>query len=73
MKILNKQRCIICGKPQNDGIMINGRGICSNCEQRIINSKSGTDFYDFYKSCIRKRIVHYMIRGEDFNCKDYHC
>ncbi|SHI02284.1 sigma factor G inhibitor Gin [Clostridium grantii] len=73
MKYLNKQSCIICGKPLNDGIMINGRGICINCEKRIINSKTGTDFYDYYEKCIRRKIVHYMSKGEDFDCPDYHC
>jgi hypothetical protein len=73
MKYFNKQSCIICGKPLNDGIMINGRGICINCEKRIINSKTDTDFYDYYERCIRKKIVHYMVKGEDFDCPDYPC
>jgi Inhibitor of sigma-G Gin. len=68
---MQKRKCIICGKPLNNGIMINGRGICKNCEDRIAHSESGTDFYEYYKSCIRKRIVHYMIRGVEYNCQNY--
>lgn len=68
---MQKQKCIICGKPLNDGIMIKGRGICKNCEERIIRSETGTDFYEYYKSCIKKTIAHYMIRGVNYNWQNY--
>ncbi|MCY6484777.1 sigma factor G inhibitor Gin [Clostridium aestuarii] len=68
---MQKRKCIICRKPLNDGIMINGRGICKNCEERIINSENGTDFYEYYINCIKKTIVHYMIRGVDYKCQNY--
>lgn len=68
---MQKQRCIICGKPLNNGIMINGRGICKCCEERITRSESGTDFYEYYKGCIRKTIAYHMVRGVDYNCRNY--
>lgn len=68
---MQKRKCIICGKPLNDGIMINGRGICKSCEDRITHAESGTDFYEYYKCCIRKAIAHHMIRGVDYKCQNY--
>lgn len=68
---MQKRKCIICGKPLNDGIIINGRGICKNCEERIINSQSGTDFYEYYKSCIKKAIPNYIIRGVSYKWQNY--
>lgn len=70
---MKKQCCIICRKPLNDGIIINGRGICKNCESRIINSYRGTDFYDYYKECIKKSVVNPMLKNEEcISCQDYH-
>jgi len=54
---MNKQNCIVCRKPLNNGIMINGRGICKCCEERLINVQVGTDFYQYYKKCIRKTMI----------------
>ncbi|MCY6354792.1 sigma factor G inhibitor Gin [Clostridium sp. ZS2-4] len=68
---MRKQKCIICGKPLNDGIMIYGRGICKCCEERITNAEIGTDFYEYYIQCIKKAIAHYMIRGVDYRCQNY--
>ncbi len=69
---MGKQVCIVCGKPLNDGIMIYGRGICRCCENRLINIERDTDFYEYYKECIRKTIVQLVIRGEGANCQSYH-
>lgn len=69
---MKKQRCIICGKPLNNGIMIYGRGICRRCEHRMINLNEETDFYIYYKQCIKKAIVQAVIRGEELNCQNYH-
>lgn len=68
---MQKRKCIICGKPLNDGIMINGRGICKNCEQRVIQAESGTDFYEYYKGCIKKTITKKMIKGVDSSCENF--
>ena len=67
---MKKQTCIICGKPQTDGIIINNRRICKTCEQRIINLKPGNDFYEHYKNCIKKVISKW--RGAEDNCQNYH-
>ncbi|MBC2581242.1 sigma factor G inhibitor Gin [Clostridium sp. DJ247] len=69
---MKKQSCIICGKPLNNGIIIYGRRICKSCEERVINSDVNTDFYSYYKDCIRKSIVQSVIRGEEINCQNYH-
>jgi predicted methyltransferase len=52
-----KQRCIICRKALNNGIIINGRVICKSCEGRVVNSKINTDFYNYYRDCIKKTLV----------------
>nr|WP_242946934.1 sigma factor G inhibitor Gin [Clostridium haemolyticum] len=52
-------------------MMINGRGICKNCEGRIINSQSGTDFYEYYMCCIKKAIPHNIIRGVVYKWQNY--
>ncbi len=69
---MNKHNCIICGKPSNDGIIINGIGICKNCEERLVNSNIETDFYSYFKECIRKSIVQSLLKGADTNCQNYH-
>lgn len=68
---MKKQYCIICGKPLNSGIILNGKGICNDCEKRMINSKMNTDFYEFYKDCIRKNLVHTIIKDEEIKCQNY--
>jgi len=69
---MKKQSCIICRKPLNDGIMINGRGICRCCEERITKADVETDFYQFYKECIKKNLTEPMLRGVDSSCQNYH-
>lgn len=69
---MKKQKCIICGKPQDDGIIIYGRRICRCCEQRLINLDSNNDFYNYYKDSIKKTIVQFIIRGEEISCQNYH-
>lgn len=70
---MKKQRCIICGKPLKHGIIIKGRGICDLCEKRVITIKRDTDFYNYYKKCIKRRIVEPCItKGVEINCQDYH-
>lgn len=66
-----KRCCIICRKPLNNGIMISGRGICKCCEERMISTAMDTDFYNYYKNCIKKNIAEAVIRGEENNCQDY--
>lgn len=68
---MKKQSCIICGKPLNSGIMIYGRGICQCCEERLIYLELDTDFYTYYKECLRKNVVQVVIRGEKLNCQNY--
>ena len=69
---MKKLCCIICRKPLNDGIMINGRGICKCCEDRLVRAQANTDFYEYYKHCIKKTVAEPMLRGEDTNCQNYH-
>ena len=69
---MKRQGCIICRKPLNSGIMVNGKRICKSCEERLINAEMDTDFYEYYKDCIRKTIVQTELRGEDTRCQSYH-
>jgi DNA-directed RNA polymerase subunit RPC12/RpoP len=68
---MKKQVCIICGKPLNDGIIIYGKGICPCCEKRLMNMDRDTDFYEYYKECIRRNIAELVIREEEINCQNY--
>lgn len=67
---MNK-KCIICRKPLDDGIIIYGRGICENCEKRLLTIETNTDFYEFYKNCIKKNVVQLIPRGVSDKCQDY--
>lgn len=69
---MKKMNCIICGKPLNDGIIINGRGICKSCEERMIKTDVNTDFYNYFIESIKKTIVQYLIKGAEYNCQNYH-
>ena len=69
---MKKHNCTICGKSLNGGIIVNGTGICKNCEERLINTQVETDFYTYYKDCIRKTIVQSLIREAEINCQNYH-
>lgn len=69
---MRKVNCTICGKALNGGIIVNGTGICKNCEERIINTEVETDFYTYYKDCIRKTIVQSLIKEAEINCQNYH-
>lgn len=63
--------CIICRKPLNNGIIVYGKGICENCEKRLLTIDEETDFYDFYKNCIKKNLVQLISGGVNDNCRDY--
>ncbi|WP_027633520.1 sigma factor G inhibitor Gin [Clostridium hydrogeniformans] len=55
---MGKNLCILCRKPLTDGIIVNGRCICSKCEIKIVNLKYyNTDFYNYYKDRIKKHIA----------------
>ncbi len=63
--------CIICRKPLNNGIIVYGKGICETCEKRLLVIDRETDFYDFYKNCIKKNLVQLIPGGVNDNCRDY--
>ncbi|MCM0647082.1 sigma factor G inhibitor Gin [Clostridium swellfunianum] len=69
---MKRHTCIICRKPLNSGIIVNGKRICKSCEERLINAEIGTDFYEYYKNCIKKTIVYTELKGEDSRCQNYH-
>lgn len=56
--------CILCKKPLNDGIIINGRGICKSCIERMINLESNNDFYEYYKKCMKRYIVADLLKRD---------
>lgn len=57
-----KRRCIVCKKPINDGIIINSKAICKCCEEKLINSYVQTDFYEYYKECIKKSVIEPLLK-----------
>ncbi|CAM2903540.1 sigma factor G inhibitor Gin [Hathewaya histolytica] len=65
---MKKKSCIICRKPLNDGIMIKGRRICSDCEARLIKEDINTDFYEYFKDRIKRSITRYTIKGVEKEC-----
>lgn len=69
---MKRQPCIICRKPLNSGIIVNGKRICKSCEERMVNAEMDTDFYEYYKDCIKKTIVQTALKGEDIKCQSYH-
>jgi hypothetical protein len=52
--------------------MVNGKRICKSCEERLVSAEMGTDFYEYYKDCIRNTIVQAELKGEDTRCQSYH-
>lgn len=54
---MKKYNCIICRRPLNNGIIVNGKVICELCEKRLIKLKVGTDFYDYYIKRIKERYI----------------
>lgn len=71
---MEKIKCIICGKPlKQNAIIIYGRCICSHCEERILNCDINTDFYKYYKECIKRTIISSVKKeGEELQCTDCH-
>jgi hypothetical protein len=59
---MDKQRCIICRKEINNGIMINGRVICKACEERLVNSEVDTDLYEYYRDCLKKAVAGTILK-----------
>lgn len=68
---MEKRNCILCRKPIRDGIIINGRCICSSCESRVILSKANNDFYEYYKDCIKKTIAHGYLKNQYYSVNFY--
>jgi hypothetical protein len=68
---MEKQRCIICRKVLNNGIIINGRMICKCCEDRVVNSTVNTDFYNYYRDCIKKSVVDLLLREKRMSNEIY--
>ncbi|SMC27291.1 Inhibitor of sigma-G Gin [Clostridium acidisoli DSM 12555] len=66
---MKKHNCIICNRPLENGIIVNGKGICNNCESRLVNLQVGNDFYEYYKHCIKKKFIHFKVVPD--NCQDY--
>lgn len=69
---MKRQECIICRKPLISGIIVNGKRICKSCEERLTKAEMDTDFYEYYKNCIKKTIVQVTLKGEDIKCQSYH-
>lgn len=63
MNIINKNKCIVCGKTHENGIIINGKKICRNCEMNLIGCKSNTDFYKYYLNCIKKNVTPHILKN----------
>ncbi|MBU5591697.1 sigma factor G inhibitor Gin [Clostridium sp. MSJ-4] len=68
---MSKGICILCRKSINDGIIINGKYICKACEDRLVNANVETDFYEYYKECIKKHLVEHMVKSNYLNMEQY--
>lgn len=53
MKDLNK-KCFICGICESNGIMLNEKHICENCEKDIIDSDIKEQSYNYYLKIIKR-------------------
>ncbi|MCM1992030.1 sigma factor G inhibitor Gin [Oceanirhabdus seepicola] len=53
-------KCIVCGRTLKDGIILEGKLICSRCEKRMLIENNYTDIYKLIKNRIKKHIVPYM-------------
>lgn len=60
--IVSKTSCIVCNKTSKNGIIIKGKHICRECENKIVNSDVNTDFYEYYKNHIKKNISASLIK-----------
>ena len=69
MKNIN---CIICRKPLNNGIIINSKGICKSCEERMLNMDVENDLYIYMVKRIKNSLVKPILRGVDGSCQYYH-
>lgn len=52
-----KKVCIICGKTNENGIIICGKEICLNCEKAIANEPINSDMHEFYRRKIKKNLA----------------
>lgn len=50
-------KCIVCGRTLKDGIILEGKLICSRCEKRMLIENNYTDVYKLIKNRIKKHIV----------------
>ncbi|SHK51420.1 Inhibitor of sigma-G Gin [Hathewaya proteolytica DSM 3090] len=64
--------CSICERPLDSGIMILGKTICCNCEEKIIQADINTDFYEYYKEKLKKCVINRVIKKERYTCNKYH-
>ena len=69
---MKKLTCIICRKPLKNGIIINGKGICKCCEERMLKIDADNDIYNYMVKCIKNNLVIPMIKGVDESCQNYH-
>ena len=68
--IMVKHRCIICRKELNHGIIISGRVICTSCENRLVKSEVDTDFYSYYRDCIKKAVANSILKDDHIVYQD---
>ncbi|MBL4930686.1 MULTISPECIES: sigma factor G inhibitor Gin [Clostridium] len=52
-----RNRCIICGKNSEHGIIICGKEICLNCEKAISEMSADSDKYELNRRKIRKHLA----------------
>lgn len=57
-------RCIFCGRPLNDGIIIFERKICKECLLNIQTALPNSLYYDYYVNSIRREITKEILKGE---------
>lgn len=68
---MKKQICILCRKHLSDGIIVNGKLICRSCEHKLVNSGVSTDFYEYYKECIKRYIAEPLEKNNSLRYQQY--
>lgn len=68
---MKKIDCILCRKPLSNGIIILGKGICRECEKKIVESDINSEDYNIIEEKIKNSIVKTILERNDIGWKNY--
>lgn len=55
--VIKENACIICGDEDKTGIVILGKKICVECEEKAVKADIDSDFYESYRQKIFTNVV----------------